>query len=67
MLMAALGFFYGVQIANLMGAANEVAGPSDMVLALALELFMEGVGSLIGSPLSSKILSGEVHDWDGYY
>lgn len=52
--MAVLGFFYGIQIANLMGAANEVAGPSDMVLALSSELFLEGLGSLIGSPVSSK-------------
>lgn len=52
--MAIYGFLYGIQVSNLMGVANEVAGHNDMVLALALEQLMEGIGSLIGSPISSK-------------
>ena len=52
--MAVLGLTYGVQLANLMNVANSIAGSEEMVLVFALELFLEGVGSLIGAPLTSK-------------
>ena len=51
-----LGLTYGVQLANLMNVANSIAGSEEMVLVFALELFLEGVGSLIGAPLTSKLL-----------
>ena len=54
--MAVLGLTYGVQLANLMNVANSIAGSEEMVLVFALELFLEGVGSLIGAPLTSKFL-----------
>ena len=54
--MAVLGLTYGVQLANLMNVANSIAGSEEMVLVFALELFLEGVGSLIGAPLTSKLL-----------
>ena len=52
--MALLGLVYGVQLGNLMGVANSIAGPEEMVLVYALELCLEGIGSLLGPPLTSK-------------
>ena len=52
--MAVIGLTYGFQVANLMGVANNIAGSEAMVLVFTLDLFLEGFGALIGSPITSK-------------
>ena len=57
MLMILLGFTYGVQTANLMSVANSIGRAEEMVFVFTLELFLEGMGSLAGAPLTSKFTS----------
>lgn len=52
--MAALGITYGLQVANILGAAQELVGAADMPIVLGFELFMQGVGGLIGGPIAGK-------------
>ena len=52
--MAALGITYGLQVANILGVAQELVGAADMPIVLGFELFMQGAGGLIGGPIAGK-------------
>ena len=52
--MAALGITYGLQVANILGVAQELVGAADMPIVLGFELFMQGAGGLIGGPIAGE-------------